>query len=60
MKTLHRVHTIDKVATSAYMFGRRCKVEKNLAFCKFLEVKNMNRLITVEKKVGNVHRVKHF
>lgn len=41
MKTLHRAHTIDKVATSAYMFGRRCKVEKNLAFCKFMEVKNI-------------------
>jgi hypothetical protein len=61
MKTLHRTCAIDKVATSAYMFGRKCEVEKNLPFCKFMEVvRNMNLVMTVEKKIGTVRRVKHF
>jgi hypothetical protein len=52
---------IDKVATFAYMFGRKCKAEKNLPFCKFMEVvRNMNLVMTVQKKIGTVHRVKHF
>jgi hypothetical protein len=54
MKTLHRTCTLDKVATSVYMFGRRCEVEKNLPFCKFMEVvRNMNLVMTVEKKDRN-------
>jgi hypothetical protein len=44
---------IVTAATSAYMCGRECEVEKNLPFCKFMEGgRNMNLVMTIEKKIG--------
>jgi len=42
------------------MFGRKYEVEKNLPFCKFMEVvRNMNLVMTVQKQIGTVHSMKH-